>query len=165
MIIKCEKVVKRYANKLVLDEVELGVKQGEFFGLVGMNGSGKSTLIKSILGLIGIDAGRITIHGHSHRHVASRNNIAYLPDRFSPPAHLRGYDFIQYMLRLHGNDCDQQKIDSVLDELELDKKVLRGSVNKLSKGMTQKLGLASCLLSGKSLLILDEPMSGLDPRA
>ena len=165
MIIKCEKVVKRYANKLVLDEVELVVKQGEFFGLVGMNGSGKSTLIKSILDLIGIDAGKITIHDHSHRHVASRNNVAYLPDRFSPPAHLRGYDFIQYMLRLHGNDCDQQKIDDILDELELDKKVLQGSVNKLSKGMTQKLGLASCLLSGKSLLILDEPMSGLDPRA
>jgi len=165
MIIKCEKVVKRYANKLVLDEVELAVKQGEFFGLVGMNGSGKSTLIKSILDLIGIDAGKITIHDHSHRQVVSRNNVAYLPDRFSPPAHLRGYDFIQYMLRLHGSDCDQQKIDSVLDELELDKKVLKGSVNKLSKGMTQKLGLASCLLSGKSLLILDEPMSGLDPRA
>jgi ABC-2 type transport system ATP-binding protein len=60
------------------------------------------------------------------------------------------------MLRLHGSDCDQKKIERVLDELELDKKVLRGSVNKLSKGMTQKLGLASCL---------DEPMSGLDPRA
>ncbi len=165
MIIKCEKVVKRYSNKLVLDEVELGVKQGEFFGLVGMNGSGKSTLIKSILDLIGIDAGKITIHDHSHRQVVSRNNVAYLPDRFSPPAHLRGYDFIQYMLRLHGSDCGQQKIDDVLDELELDKKILTGSVNKLSKGMTQKLGLASCLLSGKSLLILDEPMSGLDPRA
>ena len=165
MIIKCEKVVKRYSNKLVLDEVELGVKQGEFFGLVGMNGSGKSTLIKSILDLIGIDAGKITIHDHSHRQVESRNNVAYLPDRFSPPAHLRGYDFIQYMLRLHGSDCGQQKIDDVLDELELDKKILTGSVNKLSKGMTQKLGLATCLLSGKSLLILDEPMSGLDPRA
>ena len=165
MIIKCENVVKRYANKVVLDEVELSVKQGEFFGLVGMNGSGKSTLIKSILDLIGIDAGKITIHDHSHRQVVSRNNVAYLPDRFSPPAHLRGYDFIQYMLRLHGSDCGQQKIDDVLDELELDKKILTGSVNKLSKGMTQKLGLASCLLSGKSLLILDEPMSGLDPRA
>ena len=165
MIINCEKVVKRYSGKLVLDEIELGVKQGEFFGLVGMNGSGKSTLIKSVLDLIGIDAGKITIHDHSHRKVASRDNVAYLPDRFSPPAHLRGQDFIQYMLRLHGSDCDQQKIDSILDGLELDKTALRESVNKLSKGMTQKLGLASCLLSGKSLLILDEPMSGLDPRA
>ena len=165
MIINCEKVVKRYSGKLVLDKVELGVKQGEFFGLVGMNGSGKSTLIKSILDLTGIDSGQITIHNLSHRKVASRENVAYLPDRFSPPAHLRGLDFIQYMLRLHGSACDQQQIDSILDGLELDKASLKESVNKLSKGMTQKLGLASCLLSGKSLLILDEPMSGLDPRA
>ena len=165
MIIECQQVVKCYADKVVLDRVDLSVKQGEFFGLVGMNGSGKSTLIKAILDLIGINAGSISIHGCSHRKVSSRENVAYLPDRFSPPAHLRGQDFIQYMLRLHGSDCNQQKIEEVLDGLELDKFVMQESVNKLSKGMTQKLGLASCLLSGKSLLILDEPMSGLDPRA
>ena len=165
MLINCQQVVKRYADKVVLDRVDLSVKQGEFFGLVGMNGSGKSTLIKSILDLMGINSGKITIHGCSHRKVSARENVAYLPDRFSPPAHLRGQDFIQYMLRLHGSDCNQQKIEAVLDGLELDKSVMQESVNKLSKGMTQKLGLACCLLSGKSLLILDEPMSGLDPRA
>jgi ABC-2 type transport system ATP-binding protein len=165
MTIKCEQVVKRYAGKAVLDKVDLEVTQGEFFGLVGMNGSGKSTLIKAILDLIGIDAGTITIYGHPHRDVNARKNVAYLPDRFSPPVHLRGQDFIQYMLRLHASDCSQQQVDNILDELELDKTVMQESVNKLSKGMTQKLGLASCLLSGKTLLILDEPMSGLDPRA
>ena len=165
MMIRCEKVVKRYANNIVLDGVDLEVKQGEFFSLVGMNGCGKSTLIKAVLDLIGIDAGIITIEGRSHRKVNARDNIAYLPDRFSPPVHLRGQDFIQYMLRLHGSRCDQLQIEEILDGLELDKTVMQESVNKLSKGMTQKLGLASCLLSGKSLLILDEPMSGLDPRA
>lgn len=165
MIINCEKVVKRYQGKLVLNEVDLSVKQGEFFGLVGMNGSGKSTLLKSILDLIGVDAGSISINQVSHRTVSSRDIVAYLPDRFSPPGHLRGQDFIQYMLSLHGSETTQQQVDSMLDGLELDKSILKESVNKLSKGMTQKLGLASCLLSGKSLLILDEPMSGLDPRA
>ena len=165
MMISCQQVVKKYARKVVLDKVNLEVKQGEFFGLVGMNGSGKSTLIKSILDLVGIDAGEIKIHSLSHRKVKSRKNVAFLPDRFSPPGHLRSKDFIQYMLRLHGSDCSQQKIDQVLDGLELDKSVMQESVNKLSKGMTQKLGLASCLLSSKTLLILDEPMSGLDPRA
>ncbi len=165
MIVNCQQVVKRYANKMVLDNINLEIKQGEFFGLVGMNGCGKSTLIKAILDLIGIDGGNILVHNQSHRNVASRENIGYLPDRFSPPVHLRGQDFIQYMLQLHGSNCDQQKIDTILDGLELDKAVMQESVNKLSKGMTQKLGLASCLLSGKSLLILDEPMSGLDPRA
>jgi len=165
MTINCQKVVKRYASKVVLDEVELAINSGEFFGLVGMNGSGKSTLIKAVLDLIGIDAGKIKINGQDHRNVYARENVAYLPDRFSPPAHLRGEDFIQYMLRLHGSSSDQLQVDKILDGLELDKSVLQESVNKLSKGMTQKLGLASCLLSGKSLLILDEPMSGLDPRA
>jgi len=165
MIIECQKVVKQYGARTVLDEVSLEIKEGEFFGLVGMNGSGKSTLIKAILDLIGISAGKIYIHGLSHRNVSSRENVAYLPDRFSPPVHLRGQDFIQYMLRLHGSSCSKKQIYAVLDGLELDKPIMRESVNKLSKGMTQKLGLASCLLSGKSLLILDEPMSGLDPRA
>jgi len=130
-----------------------------------MNGSGKSTLIKAILDLVGINSGDITIQDRSHREVSSRENIAYLPDRFSPPVHLRGQDFIQYMLRLHGTVREKSEIDNTLESLDLDKEFLRESVNKLSKGMTQKLGLASCLLSGKSLLILDEPMSGLDPRA
>lgn len=165
MIIDCQKVVKRYSDKAVLSKVDLSVNQGEFFGLVGMNGSGKSTLIKAILDLIGIDAGQITIHNISHRDVSSRENIAYLPDRFSPPAHLRGLDFIQYMLRLHGSNNDQAQVENILDGLELDRSVMKESVNRLSKGMTQKLGLASCLLSNKSLLILDEPMSGLDPRS
>lgn len=164
-MIECQQVVKKYAGKVVLNGVDLEIKPGKFFGLVGMNGSGKTTLIKAVLDLISIDAGSITIQNRSHRMVNSRENIAYLPDRFSPPVHLRGQDFIQYMLRLHGSDCNQPQIDNILDGLELDKVSMQESVNRLSKGMTQKLGLASCLLSGKSLLILDEPMSGLDPRA
>jgi len=165
MTINCQNIVKKYADKVVLGQLSLEIKQGEFFGLVGMNGCGKSTLIKAILDLIGIDSGSICIHGLSHRDVKSRNNVAYLPDRFLPPVHLCAQDFIKYMLRLHGSQCTQQQIDEILDGLELDKSVMRESVNNLSKGMTQKLGLASCLLSEKTLLILDEPMSGLDPRA
>lgn len=165
MIIDCQQVVKQYAKKVVLDKVNLAVKPGEFFGLVGINGSGKSTLIKTILDLVGLDSGEIRIDDISHRKVSSRKNIAYLPDRFTPPAHLSGQDFILYMLRLHERTCNQEDIDRVLDALDLEKIMMRESVKNLSKGMTQKLGLASCLLSGKSLLILDEPMSGLDPRA
>ena len=165
MMIKCNQLIKKYADKVVLHKVDLEIEQGEFFGLVGMNGSGKSTLIKAVLDLVGINGGTISIEGCSHKRVNARKNIAYLPDRFSPPAHLKGKDFIQYMLRLHGSKRSQDEIDQVIDDLELDKSTMRMSVNKLSKGMTQKLGLASCLLSNKPLLILDEPMSGLDPNA
>ena len=163
--ININNLVKSFGNKTVLNGIDLTVEAGEFFGLVGMNGSGKSTMIKSVLDLMSIDSGRVEIFGSSHREVASRNNITYLPDRFSPPPHLKGKDFIEYMLELHGCECSDDVIDNMLDALELDKDAMQVSVNKLSKGMTQKLGLASCLLSGKSLLMLDEPMSGLDPKA
>jgi len=166
MIIECRQLEKSYSQKkAVLDGLDLAVNEGEIFGLVGMNGSGKSTLIKAILDLVSIDGGRIWIQGKTHREVMARKNIAYLPDRFSPPAHLRSTDFIQYMLRLHGTRAGKPQIEQVLQGLELDPAILQETVNRLSKGMTQKIGLASCLLSGKSLLILDEPMSGLDPRA
>ena len=149
----------------MLDSIDLEVPEGEFYGLVGMNGCGKSTMIKAILDLISIDKGLISIYGESHRRVNARERIAYLPDRFSPPVHLKCKDFIQYMLELHSSRQKKETIHEMLDALELDRGIMESSVGRLSKGMTQNLGLASCLLSRKSLLVLDEPMSGLDPKA
>ena len=163
--IKCKKLSKSFGSKLVLDDIDLLVEEGEFFGLVGMNGSGKSTMIKAILDLVSINNGQVEIFSQAHHRVNSRKNIAYLPDRFNPPPHLTGRDFINYMLELHDSKQSQDDINEMLDMLELDTNMMGDSVSQLSKGMTQKLGLASCLLSGKSLLILDEPMSGLDPKA
>jgi ABC-2 type transport system ATP-binding protein len=163
--IQCRKVSKSYGNQCVLDSIELEVPKGNFYGIVGMNGSGKSTMIKAILDLVSIDEGSISIFGASHRKVTSREHITYLPDRFLPPIHLRCRDFIQYMLELHSSRHDMEEINKMFDALDLDREIMGSSVGRLSKGMTQKLGLASCLLSRKSLLILDEPMSGLDPKA
>ena len=163
--IQCEQVSKSFGKQLVLQDIQLDVRQGEFTGLVGMNGSGKSTLIKAILDLLAIDSGDISLYGVSHRKVQARGRVAYLPDRFSPPPHLRCQDFLDYMLALHGSNKTRQQVLQLLNRLELDASIMGKSVGKLSKGMTQKLGLASCLLSGKSLLILDEPMSGLDPKS
>lgn len=149
----------------MLHDIDLEVPEGDFYGLVGMNGSGKSTMIKAILDLISIDGGLISVFGKSHRKVSARQQITYLPDRFSPPIHLKCKDFIQYMLELQSNRQNNEEIHKMLDALELDREIMESSVGRLSKGMTQKLGLTSCLLSRKSLLILDEPMSGLDPKA
>jgi len=163
--IQCQKVCKSYGKQHVLDNIELEVPEGNFYGLVGINGSGKSTMIKAILDLVSIDNGLISIFGKSHRKVCAREQIAYLPDRFSPPIHLKCKDFIHYMLELHSSSQNNVEIHKMLDALELDREIMGSSVGRLSKGMTQKLGLASCLLSRKTLLILDEPMSGLDPKA
>lgn len=164
-VIECKNLLKSYGAKKVLDGINLSVNQGEFFGLVGMNGSGKSTMIKAMLDLVAIDDGEIKLFAESHRQVTARKNLAYLPDRFSPPPHLKGKDFIRYILELQGQKCDESVTNKMLDALDLDKAAMQSSVSKLSKGMTQKLGLAACLLSDKKLLMLDEPMSGLDPKA
>lgn len=163
--IQCQNVYKSYSKQQVLESIDLEVPKGNFYGLVGMNGSGKSTMIKAMLDLVSIDNGLISLFGKSHRSVSSREQVAYLPDRFSPPIHLKCKDFIQYMLDLHSSRQSNKEIHEMLDALELDRKTMESSVGRLSKGMTQKLGLTSCLLSRKSLLILDEPMSGLDPKA
>ena len=163
--IRCQQVCKSYGTRQVLDGIDLVVAEGEFVGIVGMNGSGKTTMIKSILDLVSIDGGDIAIFGTSHRKVGARARVAYLPDRFSPPLHLKGWDFINYMLELHASRPGKDEIHEMLHALDLEADVMTSSVARLSKGMTQKLGLASCLLSKKSLLVLDEPMSGLDPRA
>ena len=160
-----EQVSKSYGNRRVLDNISFKVKQGESYGLVGMNGAGKSTMIKGLLDLVAINAGSIDIFGKSHRSVNARDKLAYLPDRFYPPAHLKSKDFIQYMLELHDCKHTEEEVHAMLDALELDRDTMASSVGRLSKGMTQKLGIASCLLSGKSMLVLDEPMSGLDPKA
>ena len=164
-VIDCKNLNKQFGDKTVLNNINLCINQGEYFGLVGINGSGKSTMIKSILDLISIEAGEINLFGVNNRKVESRDNIAYLPDRFLPPTHLTGADFIQYMLSLQGSECENDEIENMLTSLELDSRMMKASVSKLSKGMTQKLGLACCMLSKKPLLILDEPMSGLDPKA
>lgn len=165
LAIQCQNVSKSYGRHQVLDGVDIEVPEGNFYGLVGMNGSGKSTIIKAILDLVSIDDGLIKLFDESHRKVSARAQVAYLPDRFSPPIHLKCKDFIQYMMELNSSSQNNGEILEMLDALELDRETMGSSVKSLSKGMTQKLGLTSCLLSNKSLLILDEPMSGLDPKA
>ena len=165
LAIHCRQLSKAYGDNQVLDGIDLDIEKGRFFGLVGVNGSGKSTLMKAILDLVAIDGGVIALSGVPHRNIYAREQVAFLPDRFSPPLHLKCIDFIHYMLELHRSKQSRDVIDEMLDALELDRKTLASPVGSLSKGMTQKLGIVVCLLSGKSLLILDEPMSGLDPKA
>jgi ABC-2 type transport system ATP-binding protein len=163
--ISCRDISKCFGGQQVLKTVRLEVDEGICFGLVGANGAGKSTLIKSMLDLISPDSGECFVSGIPSQSVASRRQLAYLPDRFVPPYYLKAIDFLDYMAELHGQVYDRQKLKDMLATLDLDESVLQKPVRQLSKGMTQKLGLAACFLSNKSLYVLDEPMSGLDPKA
>ena len=158
-------VAKRYARLQVLDGMDLEIGRGEFFGLVGVNGAGKTTCIKGLLDFTSIDAGRFEIFGVPHRETRAREPLAFLPERFLPPYYLSGRDFLDYMGRLHGSQTDDGTRRAMCERLDLDPEALAKPVREYSKGMAQKLGLAACFLSGKELFVLDEPMSGLDPKA
>ena len=156
---------KRYGRFDALRGVDLEVARGEAFGLVGANGAGKTTLIKCVLDLCGFDAGEVVIFGLASRLPRARQRLAYVPERLSPPHYLRGAEFLRLMLELGGSGYDEARAGAMLDALELERAALGQAVRKLSKGMTQKLGLAACFLLERDLYVLDEPMSGLDPAA
>ena len=158
-------VEKRYAGVSALSDFTLDVRRGEFFGLVGVNGAGKTTLIKCLLDFCDVDGGAIEIFTVPHRATTARARLAYLPERFNPPFYLTGRDFVQYMLELYRAPYDEAQVARMFGALDLDLSALDRPARTYSKGMTQKLGLAACLLSGKDLYVLDEPTGGLDPRA
>jgi len=158
-------LVKRYNRHQALAGADLAVAAGEAFGLVGANGAGKTTLIKCLLDLCAFDSGSIEIFGVAARLPAARRRLAYLPERFNPPYYLRGREFLAVMSQLAGTRYDPSSALALLDELELDRDALERPARTLSKGMTQKLGLAGCFLLPRDLYVLDEPMSGLDPVA
>jgi len=156
-------LVKRYGALEVLSGVDLVVAAGKVFGLAGINGAGKTTFIKCVLDLCGYESGNIEIFGAPSRAPSARTRLLYVPERFVPPHYLRGREFIDMMLALTGSRLESTRAESLLRELELDPGVLKRPVRQLSKGMTQKLGLAACFLVERDLYLLDEPMSGLDP--
>jgi len=156
-------LTKRFGAREALAGVDLEVARGEAFGLVGANGAGKTTLLKCMLDFCAFDAGRIEIFDVPSRRPQSRARLAYVPERFLPPHYLRGREFLALTVRLGGGDYREAEARGLLEELALDAEALDRPVRELSKGMTQKLGLAGGFLLARELTVLDEPMSGLDP--
>jgi ABC-2 type transport system ATP-binding protein len=165
LALRFTEVGKTYAGVPALSDFSLDVRPGDFFGLVGVNGAGKTTLIKCLLDFCETDRGAIAIFGASHRATSARARLAYLPERFNPPFYLTGRDFLRYMLDLYRAPYDETRVAQLFAALDLDRSALDRPARVYSKGMTQKLGLAACLLSGKDLYVLDEPTGGLDPKA
>lgn len=164
-VITINQVVKRYGRQTVLSGVDLGVEEGECFGLVGVNGAGKTTLIKCLLDFTRADSGSIEIYSTKSTLDAARERLAYLPEKFLAPYYLTGREFLEYMARLYKTPFDREKFRDMSRLLDLDFSSMDKEARKFSKGMSQKLGLAACLMSGRDLFVMDEPMSGLDPRA
>ncbi len=147
-----------------LEGLTLRVEEGGIFGFVGPNGAGKSTTIKILVGLISPGKGDATILGRPIRDPAARAAIGYLPENPSFHEFLRPLEVLSFMGRLSGlSGADlARRSEEVLEMVGLSR-ARDLTVRRLSKGMVQRLGLAQAILHDPPLLILDEPMSGLDP--
>jgi ABC-2 type transport system ATP-binding protein len=149
----------------VLEEVSLTVRQQEILGLAGRRGAGKTSLLQAVVNLIAPQSGAIRVFGEPHDVPGSRARLAYLPECFQPPGHLSGHEFVRLTLILHGDRAKRAQTALLAEEIGLDPAALNHPIRSYAKGMTQKLGLLVTLLSDLPLLVLDEPMSGLDPGA
>ena len=154
-----------YKKFLAVEEINLDVRPGECFGLIGLNGAGKTTLIKTLLDLRMQDKGDIRIFNQPVSASAVKERLAFLPERFEPSWFLSGLEFLKFSALLYNHDLTDAQCVEFAKRISLDPDALKRRVHTYSKGMRQKLGLLGTILTGCDLLILDEPMSGLDPIA
>ncbi|MCA9550954.1 MAG: ABC transporter ATP-binding protein [Myxococcales bacterium] len=145
-------------------DISLEVQPGEIFGFLGPNGAGKTTTIKALLGLIRPDQGELSLLGHAISDPAWRARVGYMPEHPTFYDYLTGHELVTWFARLSGvNRIDAEKEARALLERVGLSQAMNRRLRGYSKGMLQRTGLATALAGSPSLLILDEPMTGLDP--
>jgi ABC-2 type transport system ATP-binding protein len=156
-------LVKRFGPNVAVNKVDLRVPRGCAFGYLGPNGAGKTTLIRTLLGLTHADAGTMSLLGYEvPRHRAQAlARVGAIVDEPRFHAHLSGRRNLE-LLAAHREPAAIRRIDGALERVGMAKRA-GDRVSKYSMGMRQRLGVAACLLGDPQLLILDEPMNGLDP--
>lgn len=147
-----------------LKALDLEVRRGEVFGLLGPNGSGKTTTIKLVLGLLFPTEGESLIFGKSSGDVSKNERIGYLPEESYLYRFLNAEETLDFYARLFDmpQDVRAERIDSLIKLVGLDRARKR-QLQEYSKGMTRRIGLAQALINDPELILLDEPTSGLDP--
>jgi ABC-2 type transport system ATP-binding protein len=167
---RIENLVKEFSHpftfkrKRIVDNLSLAIGEGETFGFLGPNGAGKTTTLKLINGLLQPTSGRIEILGGDHRDVSVKSKIGFLPENPYFYDYLRAGEFLDFYAQLFGIPRSERprRVEKLLGRVGLSEHA-EEPLRKFSKGMTQRLGLAQALINDPELVILDEPMSGLDP--
>jgi ABC-2 type transport system ATP-binding protein len=167
-MILLENLTKLYGSFCAVDNVTLHVPKGTLYGFLGPNGAGKTTTLRMIAGILRPTAGRITIGGHdlATDPIAAKAKLGFIPDRPFVYEKLTGAEFLRFVAGLYGQDGQlvERRIDELLEIFELStwKNEL---VESYSHGMRQKLIISSALIHRPEVIVVDEPMVGLDPRA
>ena len=162
-MLELRNVNKNYGSTLAVKEVSFTVPDGMIGVLLGPNGAGKSTIIKSIAGLLKF-TGQIRIQGMDSRDREARKVFAYVPEIPAMYQALTVAEHMEFIRRAYRIDVSEQEIQAILERFELwDKREKLG--DELSKGMMQKVSICCALLIHPQVLLLDEPMVGLDPKA
>lgn len=165
-MLSCEGVTKTFGPVTALDDVTLHVERGELFGLMGPDGAGKSTALRLWCGLLAPDRGEVRVAGHDPRRErgVTTASMGYVSQRFSLYGDLSIDENIAFFARLHGVTRFHDERNRLLDMTGL--RPFRDRLaGRLSGGMKQKLALACTLVHRPSLLVLDEPTTGVDPVA
>jgi ABC-2 type transport system ATP-binding protein len=164
LIIETENLSKIYENNKGCKNINIAIPEGHIYGFLGPNGAGKSTFIKTILGLLFPTSGTARILGKPIGNIEAKKKIGYLPELFKYQEWMTGLDLLSFHASLYKLDKNtaSKKIEEVFEIVNL-KGAEKNKIGTYSKGMQQRIGIASALLCDPELLFLDEPTSALDP--
>jgi len=159
-ILKTHELTKKYGDFAALDRVSLTLKQGDIYGLIGRNGAGKTTFFKCVMGLAKPTGGTVAIHGEKNNLNAARRQMGFMINPSFFP-YLNPKENLEYLCQVKGVNI-KGEVERLLRLVELDG--VKKPFKAFSLGMKQRLGIAGALLGSPSMVVLDEPINGLDPQ-
>lgn len=166
-MLKIEHLTKQYETGKAVDDLSLTIHDGEIYGFIGHNGAGKTTTLKSVVGILPFDAGTITLDGISIKDdpIACKKKIAYIPDNPDLYEYMSARQYINFIADIFGCGKDRfARIEEYASQFEI-QDVLDQPIASFSHGMKQKVALIAAWVHQPSLIIMDEPFVGLDPKA